>query len=183
MYEVQPRCIIGVGIAFGIDPEKQSLGQVLYSEKLQDYNLEKVGTDEQTKKPIIIPRGDKVSPNPTLLNRVQSAADMWRMAGNEIPISPILLLSGDTLVDNFDYREQLLTLFPEARGGEMEATGIYTASREEETPWIIIKAISDYADGKKRENKEERQKLAANNAARFVFYLIEQGGLAGPQQS
>ncbi len=177
MHEVSPRYIIGVGIAFGIEPDKQPIGQILFSEKLQDYNLIKAATDESTKKLIVIPRGDKVSPNPTFLNRVQSAAALWRLEGESIPVSPVLLLSGDTLVDNFDYREQLLELFPEARGGEMEATGIYSASREDETPWMIIKAISDYADGHKRENKEERQKQAAHNAARFVFYLIERGGL------
>lgn len=177
MYEVCPRYLIAVGVAFGIDPEKQQIGQILYSEKLQDYNLIKAATAEQTKDLKIIPRGDKVSPNPTFLNRVQSAADIWRFKEKDTPISPVLLLSGDTLVDNFDYREQLLELFPEARGGEMEATGIYAASREDETPWMIIKAICDYADGHKRENKEARQKLAANNAARFVFFLMEQGGL------
>ncbi|MFL6336017.1 MAG: pentapeptide repeat-containing protein [Pyrinomonadaceae bacterium] len=177
MYEVSPRYIIGVGVAFGVDPVKQPIGQILFSEKLQTYDLIKAATDEQTGAPLIIPRGDKVSPNPTFLSRVQGAADLWRLEGNPVPISPVLLLSGDTLVDNLDYREQLSRLFPEARGGEMEATGIYSASRENETPWMIIKAVCDYADGNKKENKEERQRQAANNAASFVFYLIERGSL------
>ncbi|MFA5903554.1 MAG: pentapeptide repeat-containing protein [Desulfobacula sp.] len=178
MREVLPRYIVAVGIAFGVDPEKQPIGQILYSETLQDYNLLKVGTNINTGQRIIDIRGEKVTPNPTLLNRVQSAADRWRLSGNDITIKPALILSGDKLVDNLDYRQQLLELFPEARGGEMEATGVYSASREEETPWIVIKAICDYADGKKRENKEERQKLAASNAANFVFYLINLGGFA-----
>lgn len=177
MYEVSPRYIIGVGVAFGIDPVKQSIGQILFSEKLQDYNLTKAATDEQTGRTRVIPRGDKVSPNPGFLHRVRTMANLWRLEGNPVPVSPALLLSGDTLVDSLDYREQLSRLFPEARGGEMEATGIYSASRENETPWMIIKAICDYADGNKRENKEERQRQAANSAARFVFYLIERGCL------
>ncbi len=179
MHEVSPRYIIGVGIAFGVDPDKQPIGQILFSEKLQDYNLIKAATEERTGSLVIIPRGDKVSPNPSFLNRIQTAADLWRLEGQSVPVSPTLLLSGDTLVDNFDYREQLSELFPEARGGEMEATGIYSSSREDETPWMIIKAICDYADGNKREDKEERQKLAANNAARFLFYLFDKGKIDG----
>jgi nucleoside phosphorylase len=177
MREVCPRYLIVVGIAFGVDPDKQPIGQILYSEKLQDYNLFKIGTDKDTKEPIIIPRGDKVSPNPMFLNRVQSAADTWRRRESDIPVSPALLLSGDTLVDNVDYRALLLKMFPDALGGEMEATGVYTASREDETPWVIIKAVCDYADGNKRDNKEERQKQAAKNAARFVFHFIERSDL------
>lgn len=176
--DLEPRYVIAVGILFGVDPSKQNIGQVFYSSQLQCYELQKVATDEKTGALKIIPRGDKVKPNTVFLDRMWDAAISWPEGRAEGRPSPILLLSGDKLVDNIDFRDQqLLLMSPEAEGGEMEASGIYTASREYETRWMVVKAISDYADGQKRENKEARQQLAAGKAARFVFHLLERGGL------
>jgi nucleoside phosphorylase len=172
------RLVIAVGIVFGVNPEKQNIGQILYSKQLQCYELLKVGTDEVTGTLRVIPRGDKVTANPKLLDRLWDAAISWPESKDEGRPLPVLLLSGDKLVDNLEFRDQQLLLqSPEAEGGEMEGSGVYSATREYETPWIVIKAVSDYADGKKREDKDARQKKAAGNAARFVFYLLERGGL------
>jgi len=172
------RFVIAVGIVFGVNPDKQKIGQILYSRQLQCYDLQKVGTDEKTGTLEIKPRGDRVTANPKFLDRVTDAAISWPEAKDEGRPLPVLLLSGDKLVDNLEFRDQQLLLqSPEAEGGEMEGSGVYTATREYETPWMVIKAVSDYADGKKRENKEARQQKAAGNAARFVFYLFERGGL------
>jgi len=177
MHDLQPRYIIAVGIMFGIDPDKQKIGHVLYSRQIQDYNLMKIATDERTGDFKVTPRGDKVTANPRFLNRVRDAADHWQEGRDEGKPEAALILSGDKLVDNVDFRDQLLGLFPEAKGGEMEASGIYSAAREDEIPWMVIKAICDHADGEKSKDKEERQKIAAGKAARFVFYLLERGGL------
>ncbi len=42
-------------------------------------------------------------------------------------------------------------------------------------------AICDYADGHKRENKQENQKIAAQNAAQFALHVMSNGGLVNPQ--
>ena len=178
MSDLKPTYIIAVGIMFGIDPAKQKLGHVLYSGQLQNYELQRIGTDEHSTDVKITPRGDKVKPNPRFLSRVKDAADNWPGDPGFGRPEDVLLLSGEKLVDNIDYRQQLSKLFPEAKGGEMEASGIYSATREEETLWMVIKAVSDYADGKKRKDKDKRQILAAGRAARFTFYLLERGGLA-----
>ena len=58
----------------------------------------------------------------------------------------------------------------------MEGGGLYAAATNFGTPWILIKAICDGADGTKKFRKQERQSLAAKNAADFVVSLIAQGG-------
>lgn len=173
------RIVIAVGIVFGVNPEKQKIGQILYSRQLQCYELRKIGTNEETGALEIVPRGDKVTANPKVLDRLWDAAISWPESKEEGRPLPVLMLSGDKLVDNLEFRDQQLLLqSPEAEAGEMEGSGVYSATREYETPWIVIKAVSDYADGKKRENKQARQQKAAGNAARFVFHLLERGGLA-----
>jgi len=89
-----------------------------------------------------------------------------------------LLLSGEKLVDNYDFREQLRQLEPEAIGGEMEGAGLYAAAQRKRVDWLVIKAICDWADGEKGYQKQQRQQIAAENAAGFVMYVLKQGGLA-----
>jgi nucleoside phosphorylase len=50
-----------------------------------------------------------------------------RTAG--IPAREGLLLTGAKLIDNIDYREQLRALFPDAIGGKMEDSGVWTEGR------------------------------------------------------
>ena len=174
--DLAPRYVIAVGVMFGIDRSKQKNGQIMYSRQLQNYELQRIGTEKDIDAKII-PRGDKVTANPRFLSIIRDAADNWPEAPTVGMPEAVLLLSGDKLIDNVDYRNQLTVLFPEAKGGEMEATGMYSAAREEETLWMVIKAVCDYADGNKGRNKNARQALAAGNAARFLFFLLERGGL------
>jgi hypothetical protein len=88
------------------------------------------------------------------------------------------MLSGEKLVDNVDFRDQLLRLFPEACAGEMEGVGLYVACVERKTDWVVVKAICDWADGKKRENKDERQAIAAEQSIGFVLHAISEGGFS-----
>lgn len=175
--DIRLKSIIVVGIAFGVDREKQPIGRVLYSQQLQCYGPSRIGTDPQTGTRVDIPRGDKPSPAPWVIDRLNSAKLSWNDGGSE-GCQACLMLSGPALIDNIDYRGALLALFPEAKGGEMEGAGLYGAAAEKGIPWIIVKAICDYADGNKQENKAERQKLAAARAASFVFHAIAQGGFA-----
>ena len=89
-----------------------------------------------------------------------------------------LVLSGEKLVDNPEFLKQLLQFEPEAIGGDMEGAGLYAAAQRAEVDWLLVKAICDWADGTKAQDKDERQALAASNAAKFVLHVIEQGGLA-----
>ena len=84
-----------------------------------------------------------------------------------------LILSGDKLIDNHDYRETLSKLVPEAIGGEMEAAGLYVACQNAQVDWIMIKAICDWADGNKAKKKKANQTKAARNAAQFAIHLIK----------
>lgn len=175
--EVAPQAIVMVGIAFGVDPDKQPVGQVLYSRQLQSYGPARIGTDDETGTRIDIPRGDRATASLLLLDRFNTAKFSWSEASAE-GCEACLMLSGPSLIDNRDYRDALRTLFPEAKGGEMEGAGLYGAATERKVDWIVIKAIGDYADGNKHENQVERQTLAAERVASFVFHALGLGGFA-----
>jgi nucleoside phosphorylase len=172
--ELDPLGIIVVGMAFGMDPNNQALGDVLVSSRVLCYEMQRVGSGTDSK-PVIIPRGPDVPASPRLLDRLRTAAAGWSGTAHFE-----LVLSGEKLVDNVDYRDSLQAIAPEARGGEMEGAGAFSSAYERNREWIIVKGISDWADGKKRHKKAERQGRACSAAAALVFHAIRAGSLRRP---
>jgi nucleoside phosphorylase/tetratricopeptide (TPR) repeat protein len=168
---LSPSAVIMVGIAFGINEQKQAIGDVLFSERLMLYDLQRVGTD-QAGHLEIFPRDDRPHASTWLFNLLQVANLSWDKTKAEVRFG--LILSGDKLVDNLDFRGQLLKFEPEAIGGEMEGAGMYVASHDKKVDWILVKAICDWADGNKGgPNKDAHQATAAHNAAAFVLYALQ----------
>jgi nucleoside phosphorylase len=170
--DVDPRAVVMVGIAFGMDEGKQKLGDVLVSRQLWSYELQRVGSaaDRSVQ---VTPRGDRITTSSAMLGRLRAAAAGW-----ECPVKFGLIMSGEKLIDNVAFRNELLRLEPEAIGGEMEGAGLATAAGERKRDWVVVKAVCDWADGNKRKNKKSRQARAADAAARFVFRALGQGGFA-----
>ena len=168
---VKPAAVIALGIAFGVDPEKQKLGDILVSKQILLYDNQKIKDGE------IILRGDKSTASVSLLNHFNTFSQSSRQDPN---VQFGLILSGEKLIDDIDYRKSLQELQQEAIGGEMEGAGLYVAAADLKVDWILIKAICDWADGNKSDNKEELQKTAAMNAAKFLVGSLEYCSLAPP---
>lgn len=163
---LSPAAVIMVGIAFGVNEAKQKIGDVLVTKQLRPYDLQRVGTHEG--QPRIVLRGDKPPASPWLVNQLETAELSWEGATVRFGV----VLTGEKLVDNLDYRDQLHSFETEAIGGEMEGTGLYVACHDKKVDWILVKAICDWADGNKAQDKEGRQALAAKNATSFVLYAL-----------
>jgi nucleoside phosphorylase len=162
-----PTAVIMVGIAFGVNEEKQAIGDILVTEQLRLYDLQRVGTQDEQEQVIL--RGDKPHASPWLINLFKSADISWEKARVRFGT----VLTGEKLLDNIDYRNQLLSFEPEAIGGEMEGAGLYVACQDKKVDWILVKGICDWADGEKGQDKESRQKTAASNAAAFVVHTLK----------
>ncbi len=167
---LEPGAIIMVGIAFGLRPDRQQIGDILISSHLRDYEGMRLGTAPDGSMHMLA-RGERPRASSWLLDRCRAARLTWTSSAVHIG----LLLSGEKLVDHPAFLAQLSALEPEAIGGEMEAAGLYAAAHRERVDWIVVKGISDWADGSKGEQKEMRQSLAATNAAQFVITVLQQG--------
>jgi nucleoside phosphorylase len=177
IWELKPSLVLMVGIAFGMAPDRQPIGKILVSAQLQDYELARYGTDTTTGELTVVPRGDRITAPARTLNQVKTAMTTWD-DGEYGGVDCCLMLSGDKLVDNTSFRDQLLKLFPEARGGEMEGAGVAAMAHEAKVDWLVVKAVCDWADGQKYQQKEQRQALAAQRVAAFVFHALERGVFA-----
>ncbi len=162
---LHPAAVIMVGIAFGINQKKQAMGEILVAKQILQYELQRVGKTET------LSRGDKPHASPKLINWLQMAALTWDE--NLAKVDFGLILSGEKLIDNLAFRKQVQAFAPDAIGGEMEGAGLYVACHNKKVDWILVKAICDWADGKKGMNKQANQALAAKNAVDFVLYAIQ----------
>jgi nucleoside phosphorylase len=161
---LDPGAVIAIGIAFGVDESRQNIGDILLSNQLRPYELQRIGKDR------IVLRGPRPEASPRLLNHFDGFAQAkWKGA----PVKSGVMLTGEKLIDNVDYRSQLLGFESEAIGGEMEGAGLYASGYDHKVDWIVLKAICDFADGNKGQNKEERQMLAAQNAAQFLLESLQ----------
>jgi nucleoside phosphorylase/uncharacterized protein YjbI with pentapeptide repeats len=183
---IKPHAVIAVGIAFGVNEKKQKIGDVLVSKQVQTYDSQRVGRG------VIVPRGDKTTASTTWLQRIRAVDNKFKRLPDDCEWPPVrfgLILSGEKLVDNLDYRDSLLELAGapkktkkdkteadfehEAIGGEMEAAGLYVAATTKKVDWIVVKGICDWADGNKGVDKDARQRLAAQNAAWVIKAAID----------
>lgn len=164
---VRPRAVIMLGVAFGRDRDTQRMADVLVSQSIQLYNPQRTGE-------VIEPRGGRHEANYSLLKRFKAASNDWRFLrpdGTPCDLHFGTLISGEELIDNPTRKAELFERFPHAIGGEMEGAGLSTTGAYREMRWILVKAISDWADGTKRTTRDH-QPLAAAAAADLVYHVL-----------
>jgi len=168
--EWQLLAVVMVGIAFGKDAEKQAIGNVLISDRVIQYEAQRVSGENS------IDRGNEPLAGTTLLNRFRNVIG-WRFTcpnGDECGMQVGAILSGEKLVDDLEFKTELFKRYPTAIGGEMEGAGLASAAdRKKKCEWIVVKAICDWADGTKT---KEHQEFAAASAVSLVEHVFNQVG-------
>lgn len=170
---LHPSAVVMIGIAFGLKPQSQALGDILVSKHVHAYEQQRV-EDHPNGDLRITPRGDRVPSTGRLLDRCRAGEASWK--GKSVRFG--LIVSGEKLVDSRKFVASLKAIEPEAIGGEMEGSGLMVSALKEKTDWIIIKAICDWGMDKNTPTKDDDQKLAASSAVAFALHVINQGGLA-----
>jgi len=164
----RPRAVIAVGIAWGMST-KLRLGDVLISTQIVAFDVVRRQADGD------VYRAARPEAGGLLLNRFRNVTG-WtfdRGDGRKPAVKDGPMLSGESLIDDLDFKTKLNEAFPDAIGGEMEGTGIYGASAKNRGEWIIAKAICDWADGSK---DKRAQPLAAGAAASLVAHVVSEAG-------
>ena len=163
-----PDYLVCLGIAYGLRPDQQGVGDVLVSTQLKLWDPKKVMDSSAGE--IIIWRGDKVLASVLLLDRCRSATVDW----HDCTVHFGLLLTANTLVNATRLVDMLRASEPDGVGGEMEGAGVYIVGAARKVDWIVIKGISDWGIHK----EDGGQELAARNAAAFLLHVVRCGGLS-----
>lgn len=162
----EPKAVLMIGIAFGANATKQKIGDIIIAERIVSYESQRVGIKKEN-------RGKEGPASSLLVNRFKSITDWEYLIGKRKPkLNFGMVLSGEKLIDDEDFKKQLLEAEPTAVGGEMEGAGIYSACDDKVNHWILVKGICDFADGNKGKRKKHNQKIAISSAVdlcKFVF--------------
>ncbi len=167
----QIKAVIMVGICFGVDEKTQQIGDVVVATSIKNYETRRVGKKEE------ISRGGTYQADRCLINAFNNLKLTWENIGIDNKKKKLVLgeyISGEQLVDNKKNRNKLLSETPEAKAGEMEGNGLIAACVSARTPWILVKAICDFADGKKGKDKKTKQAIAAVSSSNCCAAVLEQ---------
>jgi nucleoside phosphorylase len=173
MHHWHPGAILLVGIAAGVDPEKQSLGDIIIGRDIYYYERGKVTPDGKQPEPIMY-RADA-----TLLNHVQALPD-WLPSGSVVrpdgtQMNPRVhvgvIASGEKVIADKAVHEDIAAGHGKIAAIEMEGYGFSAGAWQSFEPvrHLVIKAICDFADVHKG---DEWHSYAANVAAEFTRHLL-----------
>ncbi|XP_078354616.1 uncharacterized protein LOC144639215 [Oculina patagonica] len=166
---LKPKGVLCVGFCGGMNAKKAKLGDVVLSSSLISYAPVKVTTDG------IQHRGSIVPLFKNLNDLVSHAGDGWKPPVKDSEqggkVVPGKMLSGPELVNDTNERDRLLKQYPDAIAIEMEGEGVYTAAHDLQTEWVVVKGISDYADGTK-DDTEAWKTFASVMAASVVANIL-----------
>lgn len=170
--DVRPASVVAVGVAWGRDATKTPIGTVLVSTHILDFERQRIGEDA-TGQHIVIARGARTEASPRLVNRFLTAD----YSTTSVSIADGPLLSGEKLIDNSVFKRQVIEIFPEAIGGEMEGVGIQSVCDRSGVDWIVVKGVCDFAENKS-EDKENRQTLATTRSVEALCTVLRQDGFS-----
>ena len=154
----RPKLVVSLGVAFGIDPINQSLGDVLLSSAIIPYDV--FNKDKNSK--IKLRPNDKYITHEALnawnvLMRTPKFSLEKQESGRRSLIDKEIsfqwqygtMLSGGSVLSNERKKRALLRAAKDIGedvviGGEMEGAGVYSECKKPDIPCIVIKGICDW---------------------------------------
>ena len=106
---------------------------------------------------------------------VQLAFDAAASVVGEKHVFKGTIATGDQFIANSEYVEKLRTDY-DAYACEMEGAAVAVVCIKYETPFVVIRALSDKADGKAHDNYENFGDVAADNSSRIVIKMLDSIG-------
>ena len=161
--DFNPDAVLMCGIAWGGDPTKQRIGDVLVATKVWEYDPVKKNDSGEVFRGNITPASPKII----------QALELVSVVKREIPTHFGLVASGSFLLNSELEVDRLKKQNPELIGGEMEAAGVSSVCEREKKDWAMIKGICDWGFEKDSDNKEEYQRIAANNAFKILIDFLQ----------
>lgn len=180
--ETQATTIILIGTAFGIDRERQSIGDVIVSESVFLYDDRRVvdAPDSTSTYNVEYPSTARKVASATLHDRFRRLGEQYVLDRTPETVSLGIILSGGARIEAASYRDELVTSLPPMDqpiiGGEMEGMGAISAalSTDPEDPgWVVVKGISDFADAPSRSRIKETRAAAARASAMAVLRVLQ----------
>ena len=149
-----PNLVLSIGVAFGIDPKNQQIGNVLVSKRVLPYDNGTKRKDDS----IVINNPQFVEIDAWLKCRFQYCQPFLHQKG-------VLygdIVTGGSVISDPAVKDRILTAFqkiPNANiiGGEMEGAGVFKSCKNFGVSCVIVKGICDWGTMKNEILEDERE--------------------------
>lgn len=159
---------VAMGMAWGISPTLQSIGEVLVSRSLFPYDHREMVDSPTGPVPNYEKTKRRVSSD-ALFSLVQAESQKSKLP---FKVTPGMLLSGGARVSSRAFRDTLAAGIPDAAavvGGDMEGVGLLAVAPAAKPRWLIVKGISDFGEGRAVETDPALRATACRNAVWLVL--------------
>ena len=162
----QVDCIINTGTAGAVDPGIE-VGDIVIANALRHHDADVTGFGYEIGQMAGMPAA--YYPDTELMRLAQEVC-------RQQEIEPVLgqIVSGDQFVDSVEEIKGIQAHFPQTRACEMESAAIAQASYVLNIPCLIIRVISDNANGEAPMTFDKFIELVSPISARIVLGVIEQ---------
>jgi nucleoside phosphorylase len=171
--------IVQLGMAFGVSPSAQQIGDVLVSSSLILYDNRDVLPDPANNHRCIVDYS-QATPHRARAALVELFMREAESGAHSFGVHVGAILSGSARIRCANFRDELVHAVPAGRdpvvGGEMEGAGLLAASAATNLPiWCVVKGISDFADKDRDQTIAKGRAIACRNAAEFVLSALVNG--------
>lgn len=161
----QPDYVINTGVAGGLNAS-MSVGDLVISTEVRHHDVDAtVFGYEHGQVPGMVPA---YLPDPALIAVAKKAAEKVGFHSEEG-----LVVTGDSFMDDEERVNAVKALFPTAFCAEMEAAAIAQVCHQYQTPFVIIRALSDVAGQDAKMSYDTFLEKSAVNSAKQVLFMID----------
>lgn len=175
-----PRYVLLVGIAGGVAESDVALGDVLVSDQIVDYELQRISGDD------LEIRWKAFPAHPRMMGAARNFQDeTWQRLLNEerpeagVPVRHIgPIASGDKVIASSQFLDRFRNTWSRLIGVEMEAAGVAIAAHQAtlQPGLLMVRGVSDLADEQKRSpDVEAWRSYACDVAASYAIGLLKSG--------
>lgn len=165
MERFQPDAVINTGTAGGFS-DTLSVGDIVISDEVVHHDVDATAFGYEHGQVPRMPARFKA--DATLMERTKRVVeqiDLYYEIG--------LIATGDSFMSDETKIKHVKALFPEMLAAEMEGAAIAQVCHQYETPFIIIRAISDVAGKDSPVTFEQFLQQSAKNAAEMILRLLD----------
>lgn len=161
----KPDCVINTGSAGGFDPDLK-VGDVVISDEVRHHDVDLTIFGYEIGQMARMPAAYYAD---ALLVELAEAsvAQMQGMA-----CSRGLIATGDAFMSDPDHVAQVRKNFPSMKAAEMEAAAIAQTCFRFDTPFIVIRALSDIAGQESNVSFDQFIDTASENSAQMVLKIV-----------
>ncbi|HDE9409189.1 TPA: 5'-methylthioadenosine/S-adenosylhomocysteine nucleosidase [Staphylococcus aureus] len=165
----KPDVIINTGSAGALD-ESLNVGDVLISDDVKYHDADATAFGYEYGQIPQMPVAFQSSK--PLIEKVSQVVQQQQQ--QQLTAKVGLIVSGDSFIGSVEQRQKIKKAFPNAMAVEMEATAIAQTCYQFNVPFVVVRAVSDLANGEAEMSFEAFLEKAAVSSSQTVEALVSQ---------